>query len=152
MIHLMLTDLCRPSAEFHLLLFPVHIIVLYFYVFVSCCFSHTCKRKTSFFCFIWSIFSQHYRIKHHNINQPYIYNDHSLFDSDHICCHSHAAGTVDFQCILKIFPYRNIFVAGSDFCPRKKISFTIVLTIFYPSFFVITAYNILLLLYTKKSG
>ena len=108
MIHLMLTDLCRPSAEFHLLLFPVHIIVLYFYVFVSCCFSHTCKRKTSFFCFIWSIFSQHYRIKHHNINQPYIYNDHSLFDSDHICCHSHAAGTVDFQCILKIFPYRNI--------------------------------------------
>lgn len=59
----MLTDLCRPSAEFHLLLFPVHIIVLYFYVFVSCCFSHTCKRKTSFFCFIWSIFSQHYRIK-----------------------------------------------------------------------------------------
>ncbi len=58
MIHLMLTDLCRPSAEFHLLLFPVHIIVLYFYVFVSCCFSHTCKRKTSFFCFIWSIFSR----------------------------------------------------------------------------------------------
>ena len=83
MIQLMLTDLRWPAAELLSLFFPVHIIIFHFDIFISCRFSHTGKRQASFFCFIRSILAQKNRIKHHNIYESHIYNDCSLFHTNH---------------------------------------------------------------------
>ena len=148
MIQFMLTDLCRPAAEFLSLFFPVHIIIFYFDIFISCCFPHTGKRQTSFFCFIRSILAQQNRIKHHDIYESHIYNDYSLFHTDHFVlrtqsrARSHAympawriltlpsrifaampTHPARFACKVscKSFPTcRSAFVAGSDF-PDQKV-------------------------------
>ena len=83
MIQLMLTDLCRPATEFLSLFLPIHIIIFYFDILISCRFSYIGKRQASFLCFIRSILAQQDWIKHHTIYESHIYNDHSLFHTDH---------------------------------------------------------------------
>ena len=122
MIHFMLNDLSRPTAEVFRACLHLQGLILYLDGLISLAFAGTAEqRQTPLFGIVRLILFQDDRVEHHGVRglpSAFIKKGDDAFpNSDHICCHSNARLPVSHQGLKEI-------IGNGDMIFRRILGFT----------------------------